>query len=123
MRRPPLPPFTEDSARQKARLAEDGWNSRDPAGVALAPMPDSRWRDRVEFPVGRAEIEPVLQGRGFLAAAAVTIADIAGYSYIAHAPEGEGSLEAYPAIGAWLARIGAQPGCVGMAPSPLPEDS
>ncbi|QIE54974.1 nuclear transport factor 2 family protein [Pikeienuella piscinae] len=56
----PLPPFTEDSARQKVRLAEDGWNSRDPAKVALAYTPESRWRNRVEFPVGRPEIEAFL---------------------------------------------------------------
>lgn len=56
MSRPPLPPFTEESAMQKVRAAEDAWNSRDPARVALAYTPDSRWRNRVEFPVGRAEI-------------------------------------------------------------------
>ncbi|PFG65093.1 hypothetical protein AXZ77_3744 [Thioclava sp. ES.031] len=60
MIRPPLPPFTEDSAHEKVRLAEDGWNSRDPAKVALAYTPDSRWRNRVEFPVGRADIEAFL---------------------------------------------------------------
>ncbi|GLT11571.1 DUF1348 family protein [Sulfitobacter porphyrae] len=60
MTRPPLPPFTEDSAREKIRLAEDGWNSRDPARVALAYTQGSRWRNRVEFPVGRAEIEDFL---------------------------------------------------------------
>ena len=60
MCRPPLPPFTEDSAKEKVRLAEDGWNSRDPAKVALAYTPDSRWRNRVEFPLGRAEIEAFL---------------------------------------------------------------
>ena len=60
MSRPPLPPFTEDTARQKVRLAEDGWNSRDPAKVALAYTPGSRWRNRVEFPKGRAEIEAFL---------------------------------------------------------------
>ena len=60
MSRPPFPPFTEDSAREKIRLAEDGWNSRDPANVALAYTPDSHWRNRAEFPVGRAEIEAFL---------------------------------------------------------------
>ncbi|MCZ4253932.1 DUF1348 family protein [Sulfitobacter sp. G21635-S1] len=60
MTRPPLPPFTEDSASEKIRLAEDGWNSRDPARVALAYTQGSRWRNRVEFPVGRAEIEAFL---------------------------------------------------------------
>ena len=49
--RPPLPPFTADTAAQKVRLAEDGWNSRDPERVASAYTPDSRWRNRVEFPV------------------------------------------------------------------------
>jgi len=58
--RPPFPPFNKDSAREKVRLAEDGWNSRDPAKVALAYTPDSRWRNRAEFPVGRAEIEAFL---------------------------------------------------------------
>ena len=54
--RPPLPPFTLESAIQKVRLAEDGWNSRDPARVALAYTEDSRWRNRAEFVTGRAEI-------------------------------------------------------------------
>ena len=54
--RPPLPPFTRESAIQKVRLAEDGWNSRDPAKVALAYSIDSRWRNRSEFINGRSEI-------------------------------------------------------------------
>lgn len=59
--RPPLPPFTLETAVQKVRLAEDGWNSRDPKRVALAYTADSRWRNRVEFPLGRAEIEKFLE--------------------------------------------------------------
>lgn len=55
-RRPPFPPFTEDTAIQKVRAAEDGWNSRDPGRVALAYTEDSRWRNRAEFPAGRAQI-------------------------------------------------------------------
>lgn len=58
--RPPLPPFTAESAAQKVRAAEDGWNSRDPARVALAYTPDSVWRNRAEFLTGRAEIEAFL---------------------------------------------------------------
>src|SRR4029077_8354218 len=54
--RPPLPPFIRDTAIQKVRLAEDGWNSRDPEKVALAYTPDSRWRNRAEFANGRQEI-------------------------------------------------------------------
>lgn len=61
MTRPPTPPFTEESAIQKVRAAEDAWNSRDPARVALAYTVDSRWRNRVEFPRGRAEIEAFLR--------------------------------------------------------------
>ena len=53
---PPLPPFTRESAIQKVRLAEDGWNSRDPEKVALAYAIDSRWRNRSEFITGRREI-------------------------------------------------------------------
>ncbi|MBN8873017.1 MAG: nuclear transport factor 2 family protein [Rhodospirillales bacterium] len=60
MSRPPLPPFTDQTAAEKARLAEDAWNSRDPARVALAYTPDSRWRNRAEFVTGRAEIEAFL---------------------------------------------------------------
>lgn len=60
MIRPPLPPFTPDSASEKVRLAEDAWNARDPARVALAYSEDSRWRNRAEFIVGRAEIEAFL---------------------------------------------------------------
>ena len=58
--RPPLPPFTHESAVQKVRLAEDGWNSRDPARVALAYTVDTRWRNRAEFVVGRSAAEAFL---------------------------------------------------------------
>lgn len=58
--RHPLPPFNEATAREKVRLAEDGWNSRDAAKVALAYTPDSQWRNRAEFPQGRKEIEEFL---------------------------------------------------------------
>ncbi len=58
--RPPLPPFTRETAAQKVRMAEDGWNSRDPARVALAYTPDSVWRNRAEFLAGRAAIEVFL---------------------------------------------------------------
>lgn len=60
MTRPPLPPFTDETAAQKARAAEDAWNSRNPARVALAYTTDSRWRNRAEFVTGRAEIEALL---------------------------------------------------------------
>ena len=60
MSRPPLPPFAADTAAQKARMAEDAWNSRDPARVALAYTTDSRWRNRSEFLQGRSEIEAFL---------------------------------------------------------------
>jgi uncharacterized protein len=53
--RPPLPPFTVESAAQKVRLAEDAWNSRDPERVALAYAQDSRWRNRSDFINGRQE--------------------------------------------------------------------
>ena len=56
MPRPPLPPFTEHTAIEKVRLAEDGWNSRDPAKVALAYTEDSHWRNRAEFITGREAI-------------------------------------------------------------------
>lgn len=59
--RPPLPPFTAETAAQKARMAEDAWNSRDPVRVSLAYTEDSRWRNRAEFPVGRAEIVAFLE--------------------------------------------------------------
>jgi nuclear transport factor 2 (NTF2) superfamily protein len=59
--RPPLPPFTRETAIQKVRLAEDAWNSRDPGRVARAYTEDSVWRNRAEFPRGRAEIEAFLQ--------------------------------------------------------------
>ena len=58
--KPPVPPFTADSARQKIRLAEDAWNSRDPARVALVYTADTRWRNRAEFPVGRDEVQQFL---------------------------------------------------------------
>lgn len=56
MSRPPLPPFTSESAAQKARMAEDAWNSRDPGKVALAYTPDSVWRNRSEMLTGREAI-------------------------------------------------------------------
>jgi len=61
--RPPLPPFTHETAIQKVRLAEDAWNSRDPGKVALAYTPDSRWRNRAEFATG-GEGVGVLGGLG-----------------------------------------------------------
>jgi len=54
--RPPLPPFTDETARQKVQAAEDGWNTKDPERVALAYTVDSVWRNRDEFLSGRAEI-------------------------------------------------------------------
>jgi nuclear transport factor 2 (NTF2) superfamily protein len=60
MTRPPLPPFTDETAATKVRLAEDAWNSRDPARVALAYTPASQWRNRAEFLSGRQEIEAFL---------------------------------------------------------------
>src|SRR5690348_17015520 len=60
MSRPPLPPFTAETAAQKVRMAEDAWNTRDPARVALAYTTDSLWRNRSEFLEGRAAIEAFL---------------------------------------------------------------
>ncbi|MGW9134216.1 nuclear transport factor 2 family protein [Streptomyces sp. NPDC055681] len=54
--RPPVPPFTRETAIEKVRLAEDGWNTRDPEKVSLAYTVDSRWRNRAEFVTGRDEI-------------------------------------------------------------------
>ncbi|HSX86653.1 MAG TPA: nuclear transport factor 2 family protein [Pseudomonas sp.] len=61
--RPPLPPFNHESAVQKVRMAEDGWNSRDPERVALAYSEDSRWRNRNEFPQGHEQIRAFLAGK------------------------------------------------------------
>ena len=58
--KPPLPPFTLDTAAQKARLAEDAWNSRDPDRVVQVYTADTAWRNRVEFPVGRAPVHELL---------------------------------------------------------------
>ena len=59
--RPPLPPFTSETAAEKVRKAEDAWNSRDPERVALAYTLDSRWRNRAEFLLGRDEIAGFLR--------------------------------------------------------------
>ena len=59
--RPPLPPFSRETAAQKARAAEDAWNTRDPVRVAGAYTPDSRWRNRAEFFQGREAIEAFLR--------------------------------------------------------------
>lgn len=63
MTRPPLPPFTHDTAVTKVRLAEDGWNSRDPQRVSLAYTEDSRWRNRSQFLTGRAGIVAFLTAK------------------------------------------------------------
>jgi uncharacterized protein len=59
--RPPLPPFTQETAIQKVRLAEDAWNTRDPEKVSLAYTVDSRWRNRAEFANGREQIVTLLK--------------------------------------------------------------
>ena len=61
MTRPPLPPFTEETARAKVQAAEDAWNSKDPERVALAYTEDSEWRNRDEFLKGRKEIKDFLR--------------------------------------------------------------
>ncbi|WP_321339990.1 nuclear transport factor 2 family protein [Breoghania sp.] len=63
MSRPPLPPFTRETATQKVRLAEDGWNSRDPEAVSRAYTPQSRWRNRDTFQNGREEIVDFLASK------------------------------------------------------------
>ncbi len=60
MSRPPLPPFTEETARKKVRLAEDGWNSRDPEKVSLAYTTDTKWRNRSHFVTNRDEAKAFL---------------------------------------------------------------
>ncbi|MBU1212786.1 MAG: nuclear transport factor 2 family protein [Alphaproteobacteria bacterium] len=59
--RPPLPPFTRETAIRKVRMAEDAWNTRDPDRVSRAYTVDSRWRNRAEFPVGRVQINGFLE--------------------------------------------------------------
>ena len=59
--RPPLPPFTRETAIQKVRMAEDAWNTRNPQRVSLAYTVDSRWRNRVAFPTGRKKIVEFLE--------------------------------------------------------------
>ena len=59
--RPPLPPFTEETARQKVQAAEDAWNSRDPERVGLAYTEDTEWRNRAEFLNGRAQVVEFLR--------------------------------------------------------------
>ena len=59
--KPPLPPFTPETAAQKVRMAEDAWNTRDPDRVVLVYTEDTRWRNRSEFPVGREEVRRFLQ--------------------------------------------------------------
>ncbi|GAA2441862.1 nuclear transport factor 2 family protein [Streptomyces lavendulocolor] len=61
--RPPLPPFTEETAREKVRLAEEAWNTRDPEKVALAYTEDSEWRNRDVFLTGRDEIVAFLTAK------------------------------------------------------------
>ena len=63
MQRPPLPPFTHETALAKVQAAEDAWNTRNPATVAQAYTPDSQWRNRDQFFVGREAIEYFLKGK------------------------------------------------------------
>lgn len=58
--KPPLPPFTQETATQKVRMAEDAWNTRDPDRVVLVYTNDTRWRNRAEFPVGREQVHQFL---------------------------------------------------------------
>ena len=59
--KPPLPPFTLETATQKVRMAEDAWNSRDPARVVQVYTEDTQWRNRAEFPTGRAQVQQFLE--------------------------------------------------------------
>jgi uncharacterized protein len=59
--KPPLPPFTAETAARKVRMAEDAWNTRDPDRVVLVYTEDTRWRNRSEFPVGREQVRQFLQ--------------------------------------------------------------
>lgn len=59
--RPPLPPFTEESATRKVRMAEDAWNTREPDRVVLVYTEGTRWRNRAEFPIGREQVRQFLQ--------------------------------------------------------------
>jgi len=61
--KPPLPPFTVETATQKVRMAEDAWNSRDPDRVVLVYTEDTRWRNRAAFPVGREQVRAFLQAK------------------------------------------------------------
>jgi hypothetical protein len=61
--KPPVPPFTEDSAAEKVRLAEDAWNSRDPERVSQVYTEDTMWRNRAEFPTGREEVKAFLKSK------------------------------------------------------------
>lgn len=58
--KPPIPPFTTETATQKVRMAEDAWNTRDPDRVVLVYTEDTRWRNRVEFPIGREQVREFL---------------------------------------------------------------
>jgi nuclear transport factor 2 (NTF2) superfamily protein len=58
--KPPVPPFTPETATQKVRMAEDAWNTRDPDRVVLVYTEDTRWRNRAEFPVGREQVRQFL---------------------------------------------------------------
>ena len=59
----PLPPFTEETARQKVQAAEDGWNSKDPIKVSMAYSEDTEWRNRIEFINGRAAVQAFLKNK------------------------------------------------------------
>ncbi|MEO0429466.1 MAG: glutathione S-transferase [Pseudomonadota bacterium] len=127
-----------------SRYGDDGWTGRSPAekaeiqrwlSIAAGEIASGPAAARLVTVFGAtldhdaakatahalfAVMDKALAGRSFLVAERLTVADVAGYSYIAHAPEGGVSLDAYPNIRAWLSRIEAQPNFVGMARSPIP---
>ncbi len=76
--RPPVPPFTLETARQKVKAAEDAWNTRDPERVSLAYTPDSQWRNRDVHVVGRAALGAQHRGAKLLACQRVAVVRVEG---------------------------------------------
>ena len=96
--RPPLPPFTRETALLKVRLAEDGWNSRDPEKVSLAYTLDTRWRNRAEFATSRAEANRWVNNHG-VGYVINTSSDefpnfTPGYHCVVEGPMGQGQAQA-----------------------------
>ena len=102
--RPPLPPFTAETAALKVRVAEDAWNTRDPEVCARVYTEDTRWRNRTEFPVGREEVKDFLRRKWARELDSRLIKEL--WAYTGHAIAVRFAYECHDATGQWFRSYG-----------------